>query len=116
MQKNIQRFAIFYVIVLTLLLEFPGSIREFTPAGKMQGFEHLIAFFFLGFLVELSREKKTMLFWVSMLCLYALGTEVLQGLLNPICYRFFDWNDIVQNVAGIWLGTLIGHFCRPVRR
>jgi glycopeptide antibiotics resistance protein len=55
-----------------------------------------------------------MFFSVSVLFLYSFDTEVLQGLMNPICHRVFEWRDLFQNVLGVLLGTVIGHFCRPV--
>jgi len=115
MLQIIHWFTVFYVIVLTLLLELPSVPQEVDPVpAPLAIFKHLVAFTLLGFLVELGRWKKSMLFWLSMLTLYSVGTEVLQGLLHPICNRFFDWQDIVHNIVGVLLGTLIGHFCRPL--
>jgi len=110
-----QWFTIFYFIVLTLLLELPSVPQEIDPVpGPLAGYKHLIAFTLLGFLVELGRYKKSMLFWVGVLCLYAIGSEVFQWLLHSICHRYFDWEDILHNVVGLLLGTLIGYFCRPL--
>jgi len=115
MLRVIHCFTIFYVIVLTLLLELPSIPPEVSPVDEsVRGYAHLITFTLLGFLVELGRCKRTMLFWLGILILYAFGTEFLQLLLHPICHRFFDWEDIVQNVLGVFLGTFIGHFCRPL--
>jgi len=113
MLKITRWFTVFYVIVLTLLLELP-SVRQVNSIGDpVAGYEHLIAFTLLGLLIELSRNKRSILFWVSVLFLYSFGTEILQGLLSPICHRVFDWRDFFHNVSGVLLGTLIGHFCRP---
>ena len=112
MLRMIRWFTVFYVIVLTLLLELPGIRQVDFVDVSVAGYEHLITFTLLGFLVELSRNKQSILFWVGMLFLYSFGTEVLQGLLNPICHRVFDWRDLFHNVLGVLLGTLIGHFCR----
>jgi len=117
MLRIIHRFTIFYVIALTLLLELPSIGQEFVPDNEpAAGYAHLITFTLLGFLVELGRCKKSMLFWAGILILYSLGTEVLQGLLYPICQRFFDWQDILYNLCGVLLGTLTGHYCRPLVR
>jgi len=106
---------IFYVVILTLLLELPNPAPVIDPiAGPLSGHKHLVAFTILGFLVELGRCKKTMLFWLGVLVLYAIGTEVLQGLLHSICNRYFGWLDIVHNIVGLLLGTFIGYFCRPL--
>jgi glycopeptide antibiotics resistance protein len=114
MQRIIQWTCILYVIVLTLLLELPSGVREIVPGiSLVQGCEHLVAFTLLGFLVELSREKKSVLFWVNLLFLYSFTTEVLQWLLSSICYRCFDWDDLLLDVGGVLLGTVIGHWCRP---
>ena len=113
MLRIIRLFTIFYVIVLTLLLELPGT-QSLRPAVPASGYAHLITFALLGLLVELGRCKKSMLFWIGILALYALGTEVLQGLLNSIFHREFDWRDLLQDVLGMLLGTLTGHYCRPL--
>ena len=107
---------IIYVIVLTLLLELPIKAPEVVEeiAGPLVRHAHLITFTLLGFLVELGRVRKSMLFWISILVAYAVGTECLQLLLNPICNRIFDWLDMLNNVFGLSFGVLIGHFCRPL--
>jgi len=118
MLRIIQWFTIFYVILLTLLLELPSSISEEVPVemAGVYAYVHAIAFFLLGLLVELSREKRSIFFWLGILIVYAIATEVLQGLLHAICNRFFDWTDVLQNVIGVLTGTFIGHFCRPLVR
>ena len=116
MLKIVHTFTIFYVIVLTLLLELPIDPPEIVEdiAGPLVRHAHLITFTLLGFCIELGRVKKSMRFWVSILLLYAFGTDFLQWLLNPICHRSFDWYDILNNIVGVFFGTLIGHFCRPL--
>ena len=115
MLRIVRLFTIFYVIVLTLLLELPGTqnLHPVVPGFGLR-YAHLITFALLGFLVELGRCKKSMLFWIVVLALYACSTEVLQGLLNSICHREFDWQDILQDVLGMLFGTIIGHYCRPL--
>jgi len=115
MLQIIQWFTIIYVIVLTLLLELPSSVRSTIPP-EADGYEHFMTFVLLGFLVELSREKRSLRFWVSILVLYSVATEVLQGLLNPICHRFFTWDDLCQNILGVFLGVAVGYYFRPVIR
>ena len=113
--RIIQWCTILYVIALTLLLELPNPQRFLLHLDAMEpteGYKHLIAFTLLGFLVELSRRKRTVFFWVGILALYAIGTEILQGLLNPIFHRTFDFLDIMQDIFGILLGTGIGYCCR----
>ena len=113
MLRHIHWATIFYVIVLTLLLEMPSIPPEIDPVPTPLAIcKHLVAFTILGFLVELGRKKKSLLFWMSILLLYAIGTECLQGLLQPICHRVFDWHDMLHNVIGVFLGALLGHFCR----
>ena len=113
MLRILQGLTILYVIVLTILLEIPLDTPEMNPAGEtVKGYAHLITFSLLGFLVELCRRKRSLFFWISVLFLYALGTEVLQWLLHPLCNRYFDWNDIFQNVLGVLLGTFVGYYCR----
>ena len=116
MLQIIHWFTIFYVILLTLLLELPIDPPEnLDPMIEpIVRHAHLIAFALLGFLVELGRCKKAVLFWGIMLILYAVGTEVLQWILHPICYRWFDLYDILNNVVGLFFGTLVGYFCQPL--
>ena len=116
MLRIIHWFTIIYIIVLTLLLELPSVPPEIieTIGKPVVKYAHLVTFTLLGFLVELGRCKRSMRFWMSVLFLYAIGTEVLQWLLHPVCYRFFGWEDILNNIAGILFGTFIGHFCRPL--
>ena len=112
--RNLQWFTIMYVIALTLLLELPSVPQEVNPIGQspVKEYAHLITFALLGFLVELSRCKRPILFWVGVLLLYSLGTEVLQWLLNSLCYRVFDLQDLVQDVLGVLFGIFIGYCCR----
>ena len=114
MLRIIRWTTLFYAIVLTFLLEMPSVPPEINPLGNspVKVFIHMITFAILGFLVELGRTKKSMLFWLSMLALYSVGTEILQALLNSICHRCFDWYDIAQNVSGVLLGTFVGYCCR----
>ena len=115
MLRIIRLFTVFYVLVLTLLLELPSVPQEIDPVpASLANYKHLVAFTLLGFFVELGRFKRSMRFWVSLLILYAIGTELLQWLLHPICHRFFGWEDILNNIVGVLLGTFIGYFCRPL--
>ena len=117
MQRIIQWLAIIYVIVLTLLLEMPSGVAGQVPVGMLREYVHMFAFVLLGFLVELSRQKRSILFWIGILVVYSFATEVVQGLLNSICHRTFDWKDLLQDTVGVLLGTAVGHYCRPfVRR
>ena len=115
MLRIVHCFTIFYVIVLVLLLELPSVPPEIDPVPEPLAIcKHLAALTLLGFFVELGRTKKSMFFWVSLLLLFAIGTEFLQGLLQPICNRIFDWHDMFHNILGVCLGMFIGHFCRPL--
>jgi len=113
MQRIIQRLAIIYVIVLTFLLELPSDVAEEVPVGILMGYTHMFAFALLGFLVELSRKKRSILFWVGLLVMYSFATEVMQWLLHPLCNRSFEWADLLQDVVGVLLGTAVGHYFRP---
>jgi len=116
MLRFVHHFTLFYIIVLTLLLELPSAPPVIVESiGKpVVKHAHLITFALLGMLVELGRDKKTMLFWINMLLLYAIGTECLQWLLHPLCNRVFDWRDLVNNIVGLFFGIFIGYVCRPL--
>ncbi|MDR2440083.1 MAG: VanZ family protein [Planctomycetaceae bacterium] len=101
-----------YAVFLTLLLWLPNPtvlLNGWQPSDKTQGYEHLITFTLLGFLVELGRRKKNILFWIFLLVFYTFFTEIIQEIL-PI--REFQWIDIFQDLFGITIGLGLALFCR----
>ncbi|MDR2705295.1 MAG: VanZ family protein [Planctomycetaceae bacterium] len=113
---NLLRFLHFitacYAVFLTLLLWLPNPkdlLYGWQPSEQTSGYSHLITFMLLGFLVELGRRKKSPLFWIVLLILYAFFTEIIQEIL-PI--RTFEWRDITQDLCGITLGLGIAVLCR----
>jgi len=115
MLRIVHLLTLFYVIVLTLLLEMPNVPSEYDPIpSPMAVCKHIAALSILGFLIELGRTRKSMTFWLGILLLYATTAEAMQWVLEPICHRYFDWQDMLHNVVGVLLGVLIGYFCRPL--
>lgn len=118
MPKNISQFIHFatcsYAVLLTLLLWLPDPrvlFFGFEPSEGTQGYAHLIAFSLLGFLVELDRTKRSRFFWATVLICYTILTEIVQEIL-PV--RSFDLADIIQDLAGIFLGLWLGTLWRNV--
>ncbi|MDR1964395.1 MAG: VanZ family protein [Planctomycetaceae bacterium] len=105
---------IVYVVFLTLLLWLPNPkelLYGWQPSEETGGYAHLITFFLLGFLVELGRRKKSLLFWIFLLVFYTFFTEIVQEIL-PI--RSFEWSDIFQDICGICLGLGSASLCRTI--
>ncbi|MDR2115100.1 MAG: VanZ family protein [Planctomycetaceae bacterium] len=105
-----------YAIFLTMLLWLPNPkvlLHGWQPPDKTSGYDHLITFIVLGFLVELGRRKKNIIFWIFLLILYAFFTEIIQELL-PI--RSFEWIDIFQDLCGITIGLGFALLCRKITK
>jgi hypothetical protein len=100
-----------YFAALTALLLSPDFSEPLRRGIAGENYTHVVVFGILGLLSELGRRKKTFAFWTVFLCVYAIGSEVLQGLMNPICHRVFDMNDLVQDCAGVQIGMVIGWVC-----
>jgi hypothetical protein len=101
-----------YVVFLTLLLWLPDPrvlLYGWQPSEETGGYAHLITFSLLGFLVELGRRKKSRSFWIGMLVFYTFLTEIVQEML-PI--RSFEWQDIRQDLCGMFVGIGLGILCR----
>jgi VanZ family protein len=105
-----------YVVFLTLLLWLPDPkvlLHGWQPSEATHGYSHLMTFLLLGFLVELGRRKKSILFWIALLVFYTFFTEIVQEML-PI--RSFEWIDIFQDLCGIFLGLGFASLCRFAAR
>ncbi|MDR0337967.1 MAG: VanZ family protein [Planctomycetaceae bacterium] len=101
-----------YAVFLTLLLWLPNPkelLYGWQPSEATHGYEHLITFMLLGFLVELGRRKRSLLFWSLLLVFYTFFTEIIQDIL-PI--RSFEWIDVFQDLCGIVFGLGLAVFCR----
>ncbi|MDR3233447.1 MAG: VanZ family protein [Planctomycetaceae bacterium] len=111
MLRCLHRFSWFYFTVLTLLLLSPDFTEPLRRGIKAEGYAHILVFGLLGLLFEAGRRKRTFEFWAAFLTLYAVGTEILQGALNPVCYRECDLNDMIQDLAGVQAGMVIARLC-----
>jgi glycopeptide antibiotics resistance protein len=115
LEQTLRGITLLYVIVLTLLLELPTiSLPKDPTGGGVEVNAHVVTFTLLGLLVELCRRKKSVFFWIGALLCYSLSTEVLQGLLHPICHRYFDWHDLFHDVIGVLLGIFLIYFIRTL--
>ncbi|WP_018161785.1 VanZ family protein [Smaragdicoccus niigatensis] len=101
--RTIMRFVFPAVVALSIMVLFvpmpPG------PAHLPDKLVHIITFAGLagnGVLAQFRRD------WlVGALLAYAVGSEILQGLL-PI-QRHADWRDAVADTVGIVIGLVAGH-------
>lgn len=111
--RCVRIITIVYTVFLTLLLWLPDPRKLFwdwQPTGSVGGNIHLITFSILGLLVELSRREKSVLFCVTMLVLYTFITEIVQEI-SPTPRRF-DWQDISQDLLGVFFGIAAGLFLK----
>ena len=101
-------FCVAYWAALTVLLLVPdpwallGLSRVASTVSTDRGV-HFLLFFILGLLVHASRWPWRLLAFVLVLAVYAVGAELLQWFFPP---RSVDAMDMVENVAGIVLGSL----------
>ncbi len=65
---------------------------------------HFICFFPLGFLFPTAQWHLTRWQLLTLLLVYAVGTEVLQGF---IPHRNPEWQDLVQDIGGLLAGALL---------
>lgn len=107
-------FAVCLVLATPLLLLpdprwlFGGLITSDTPAA---GWEHFVLFCVLATLMQLGRRDdiRELVLWFDALIGYALVMEFLQTLIPN---RVFSWDDVTQNLAGIFVGVIIGGLLR----
>lgn len=115
--RIVRLITICYTVFLTLLLWLPDPRKLFwdwQPTGGVGGNIHLITFSILGLLVEFSRRKQSVLFWAAMLVLYTFITEIVQEI-SPTPRRF-DWQDISQDLVGVFFGIAVGLFLKIAYR
>ncbi|MDR3181793.1 MAG: VanZ family protein [Planctomycetaceae bacterium] len=111
MLRCLHYFSWFYFTVLTFLLLSPDLTEPLRRGVKGESYAHLLIFGLLGLLFELGRRKKTFEFWSLFLTIYAVSTELLQGILSPVFHRECDLNDMIQDSAGIQAGMVIVRLC-----
>ena len=102
-----------YVVFLTLLLWLPDPtviLYGYEPSEGPRSYAHLMTFSLLGFLVELGRRKRSIVFWGAMLVGYTFLTEIVQEMLPYP--RTFEWQDVFQDIVGAFLGLGVGFLCR----
>jgi hypothetical protein len=104
MIRCLHLFTILYTAGLTYLLWIPDPAvwaNRFHIHERYIQYPHLITFGFLGLLVELGRQKKSVVFWATLLFAYIMLTEIVQEVL-PL--RSFEVIDILDDVNGVGIG------------
>jgi hypothetical protein len=96
-----------YLGYLTILLLTRDPLRwvEFTPSmnfwiARIMPWAHLVSFFLLTVLAVVARWPLPWWGLGAALCGYAASTEILQSLTG----RDPEWNDFIQDCAGIGIG------------
>lgn len=106
----LQRIFILYVIFLSylLIIDNPFAVVPIDEELVEEGFglcltPHLLSFIVLAILGLCARFRRPGWLYFGMF-LYAGGTELLQGALNPWLGRCCDPYDFVENVQGLLFG------------
>ncbi len=90
-----------YLIVLTVLLLIDKPENLLVPPMLLQRFAHFVSFFLLAWLAMAARWPAPSWGVLVLLILYAMATELLQGLVG---WRSCEWGDWFQDVLGIGAG------------
>lgn len=98
-----------YATLLTFLLVTSRPYDFVYPLvgwrALLDTWAHLIAFTILAFLATLARTRKPIWLVAGVLVVYAATTEVIQGFTAT---RTPDGMDLVQDVAGVFVGIGLG--------
>lgn len=97
-----------YWAFLTYALLRPSSDLSADFLSQMNGIDkigHWLVFVVLGFLFYLNFPKIKIAFFLGIMLLYAVLTEVLQGTMN--LGRTMEFNDLIADMLGVWAGYFI---------
>jgi len=96
----VRLICIAYWCLLTVLLVRPGTIP---PEPSERRGEHFLAFALLSLAVNACRLPVRAWLLASLLVSFAIGTEGLQAFVPN---RTVDMFDVLENLAGLLVGTL----------
>ena len=97
--------AVAYFIFTLYALFSPNPFREQSPIYRFS-LVHAAAFFVLGLLFELARNRFPFMPVFLFLLVYGPLSEVIQ----PLTGRYFEWIDIFEDLTGVLLGVPAGHY------
>lgn len=104
---TISRIAAAAYFVFTLYALFSPNPFERVPLPIFHfSIIHAAAFFVLGLLFELARDRFPFIPVFLFLLAYGPLSEVIQ----PLTGRYFEWIDILEDLVGILLGVPAGHY------
>ena len=86
------------IVLILSLMPKPPQPLHFHGADK---FEHILAYFVLmGWFAQLYHDQRTRLWIASGLIAMGVAIEILQPILAP---RYFEWWDMLADTAGVLL-------------
>ncbi len=88
-----------YFLFMAFMLLQPKPPTEFIPDESFS-IIHFLAFLALGLLVGAAQTKWSRFVWLALMFAWGAGSEIIQ----PYVGRFYEFQDIVQNVIGAALG------------
>lgn len=101
--ERLRRFAIvvawLYFLFMAFMLLQPKPPTEFIP-DEAFSILHFLAFFALGVFVGMARANWSYWLWFALICVWSVGTEVVQ----PYVGRCYELQDVVQDVVGAAAG------------
>lgn len=102
---TISRIAAVAYFIFTLYALFSPKPFERIPISHFS-LIHAAAFFVLGLLFELARDRFPFMPVFIFLLAYGPLSEVIQ----PLTGRYFEWIDIAEDLVGVLLGVPAGHY------
>ena len=104
---TICRIAAAAYFIFTLYSLFSPNPFEGIPIYRFS-LIHAAAFFVLGLLFELARDRIPFIPVFLFLLAYGPLSEVIQ----PLTGRYFEWIDVFEDIIGILLGVPAGHYLK----
>lgn len=99
--------AVVYFVFTLYALFSPIPFKEHNLIYRFS-FIHAAAFFVLGLLFELARDRIPFVPVFLFLLAYGPLSEVIQ----PLTGRCFEWIDIIEDLTGVLVGVPAGHYLK----
>lgn len=106
-QFNIYWFFISLVILITISFLSLQPLNNLPTVAGTDKTHHVIAYLFLMLPIALKKPK----YWYLIIVFFAVWGGIIE-LIQPYVNRYGEWLDMLANVSGLILGTLIGFLIR----